>query len=207
LDDLLRLFQRVTNKTLIISRTLGIEGSQLLTPDDAFDPIKELNEQVDGTLSNLELLQLEYDALLEQYPDLAATLPALPLKVFSGRRGSRPGAARTVFFCYRIPRPDPALVAANGDENSAAGLRWSETAGFTVWLAYHLDSKRILTDAGAIADLIRSEPDTPRHCEIAQADLTEARRMMEKKLTADYLKTLQAPLGVSPVLKCWMEIN
>ena len=212
LDDLLRLFQRVTNKTLIISRTLGIEGSQLLTPDDAFDPIKELNEQVDGTLSNLEMLRLEYDALLEQHPDLAATLPALPLKVFSGRRGARPGAARTAFFCYRIPRPDPALVSVNGEENGAGaagagGLRWSETAGFTVWLAYHLDSKRILTDAGAIADLIRSGPDTPRHCEIAQADLTEARRMMEKKLTADYLKTLQAPLGVSPVLKCWMEIN
>ena len=54
LDELLRLFQRVTHKTLVISRTFGIEGRKLLTPDDDFDPVKELNEQCDGQLSDTE---------------------------------------------------------------------------------------------------------------------------------------------------------
>jgi hypothetical protein len=199
----LRLFQRVTNKALVISRTLGIEGRQLLTPDDAFEPVKELNEQVDGRLSDVELLRLEYDELVEKHPDLAAELPNLPLKVFSGKRGPQAGT-RAAFFCFRIPRPDSTLVPA-GD--APAEPRWSEAAGFTVWLCWHFDSKRIVTDASDIAELIRSTPDTPRHCAIEQNELTEARKSMEKKLVTDYLKTLQAPVGVSPVLKCWMEIN
>src|SRR6185369_11474106 len=62
LDELLKLFQRVTSKTIVISRTLGIEGRQLLTPDDEFDPVKELNEQCDGTLTDPEKLRLEYNA-------------------------------------------------------------------------------------------------------------------------------------------------
>jgi hypothetical protein len=85
LDELLRLFKRVTDKTLVISRTLGIEGRQLLTPDDQFDPVKELNEQCDGSLSDVEQLRLEYQALVEQHPALAAELTGLPLKVFSGK--------------------------------------------------------------------------------------------------------------------------
>jgi len=43
LDELLCLFQRVTRKTLVISLTFGVEGRKLLTPDDAFDPVHEIN--------------------------------------------------------------------------------------------------------------------------------------------------------------------
>jgi len=55
--------------------------------------------------------------------------------------------------------------------------------------------------------LIRSAPDTPRHTSVAQSTLTEARKKADKQLVTDYLKPLQAPMGVTPVLKCWMEIN
>src|SRR5208282_473299 len=92
LDELLKLFQRVANKTLIISRTLGIEGSKLLTPDDEFDPIKELNEQVDGTMSDTEQLRLEYNLLIKEHPELASKLPNFPLKVFSGKALPKPGS-------------------------------------------------------------------------------------------------------------------
>ena len=201
LDELLHLFQRVTSKTLVISRTLGIEGRTLLTPDDAFDPIKELNEQCDGTLSEAEQLRLEYTALVQAYPELAATLEKLPLKVFSGRVSPRPGA-RAVFLCYRIPRPDPDLIEAESGQP-----RWSDRAGFTVWLCYDLEGKRVLTEPGAIASLVRSEPDTPRHCAVDRAALSELRKRVEKQVIADYLRPLQAPVGVTPILKCWMELN
>lgn len=201
LDELLHLFQRVTNKTLVISRTLGIEGRQLLTPDDRFDPIKELNEQCDGALSEAEQLRLEYTSLLQAEPEMAATLESLPRKLFSGRACPRPGA-QAVFFCYRIPRPDPDLI-----EVEPGQPRWSDRAGFTVWLCYDLAGERVLTEPGAIAALIRSTPETPRRCAIDRAALSELRKRVERQVIADYLRPLQAPVGVTPILKCWMELN
>lgn len=201
LDDLLRLFQRVTHKTLVISRTLGIEGRQLLTPDDAFDPIKELNEQCDGTLSATEQLRLEYNALVMQYPERAAMLPGLPLKAFSGKAAPLL-TTPVVFFCFRIPRPDPNLM-----DTESGQPRWSDTAGFTVWACYDLEWKRVVTEPGAIAHFIRSQPDTPRQCTLDRAALSALRQHVERQLITEHLKPLQAPVGISPVLKCWMELN
>ncbi len=201
LDELLRLFQKVTNKVLVISRTLGIEGRTLLTPDDEFDPVKELNEQCDGTLSETEQLRLEYLELMKQHPDVAAVLAALPLKVFSGRAALQSGT-RAAFFCYRIPRPDPNLI-----ETETGQLRWSDSAGFTVWLCYDLNENRLITTSAAIANMIRSEPTTPRHCSIERKALAEVRKKVEKQIINDFLKPLQAPVGVTPILKCWMELN
>ncbi|MBS1223460.1 MAG: hypothetical protein H6R24_138 [Proteobacteria bacterium] len=217
LDELLRLFKRVTDKTLVISRTLGIEGRQLLTPDDQFDPVKELNEQCDGSLSDVEQLRLEYQALMEQHPALAAELAGLPLKVFSGKtlvcpstpsRGTVPpcpyptAVTGAVFFCYRIPRPNPNLI-----DTESGQPRWSDAAGFTVWACYDLEWKGVLTESGAMADWIRSQPDTPRRCVLDRAALSALRQQVEKQLIAEHLRPLQAPVGVGPVLKCWMELS
>ena len=209
LDELLRLFQRVTHKTLVISRTLGIEGRQLLTPDDQFDPIKELNEQCDGALGETEQLRLEYQTLVEQHPELAAALPGLPLKVFSGKAldsplpaGQGSGGRGVVFFCYRIPRPDPNLI-----DTESGQPRWSDAAGLTVWGCYDLEGQRVVTEPGAMADLIRSQPDTPRRCALDRAALSALRQQVERQLIAEHLKPLQAPVGVGPMLKCWMELK
>jgi hypothetical protein len=201
LDELLRLFQRVTKKTLVISRTLGIEGRMLLTPDDVFDPVKELNKQCDGTITDGEALRLEYNALLVSHPEIAAALNDMPLKAFSGKAGIKPDT-RAIFFCFRIPRPDNNLIDTESGEP-----RWSDPAGSTVWACYDTTGKKILTEPGAIASLIRSAPDTPRACKIDQATLSEVRKQVEKQIVVEYLKPLQAPIGVSPILKCWMEIS
>ena len=62
-------------------------------------------------------------------------------------------------------------------------------------------------EAPQIADVIRSTPDTPRRCEITTAALKQAREKLEKHIKNTYLKKVQAPLGVEPVLRAWMEIN
>ena len=201
LDELLRLFQRVTHKTLIISRTLGIEGRKLLTPDDDFDPVKELNEQCDGQLSDTESLRLEYERLMAEHPELAGQLATFPLKVFSGKAHPRPDS-KAVFFCYRIPRPESNLA-----ETETGEPRWSDASGLTVWACFDLANDKALTDVGAIATLIRSTPDTPRKTAVEHTTLSELRKKVEKQLTAEFLRPLQAPLGVAPVLKCWMELN
>ena len=201
LDSLLRLYNRVNRKTLVISRTFGIEGRKLLTPDDEFDPIKEINEQYEGEESDSEALRLEYEELVRLHPDLAAQLPELPLKIFSGRKTPQSGI-RAVFFCFRIPHPDPDLVQA-----SDGASRWSESAGETVWLCTDPEGKAIAETPRTIADLIRSLPDTAIHHSLDRAGLSKLREKVEKELIKTHLRSLQAPIGISPVLKCWMEIS
>jgi superfamily II DNA or RNA helicase/HKD family nuclease len=201
LDGILRLFQRVTHKTLIISRTMGIEGRKLLTPDDDFDPIKEINEQCDGHLSDTESLRLEYERLMTEHPELAGQLARFPLKVFSGKVSPKPDS-RAVFFCYRIPRPDSTLKNIDTDQPI-----WSDASGLTVWACFDIERKEVVTDTGSIANLIRSTINTPRKTIIQQTTLSELRQQVEKHLTTEFLRPLQAPIGVTPVLKCWMELN
>ena len=113
-----------------------------------------------------------------------------------------PLAGATIGDLERFPWPDPDLIEA-----APGQPRWSDRAGFTVWLCCDVDGRRVLTEPGAIANLIRSEPDTPRRCALARATLAELRKQVEKQVIADYLRPLQAPVGVTPILKCWMELN
>lgn len=43
LNAILTLYSKVTQKTLLISKTLGIEGRKLLTPEDDYEALKEFN--------------------------------------------------------------------------------------------------------------------------------------------------------------------
>jgi hypothetical protein len=58
-----------------------------------------------------------------------------------------------------------------------------------------------------IAAFIRSTPETPRVVALAQAKLHDTRLKVEKHIRNTYLKQVQAPVGVKPVLKCWMELT
>jgi hypothetical protein len=138
---------------------------------------------------------------VQGHPELAAELDSLPLKLFSGKQHPTSGV-KAVFLCFRIPRPDPDLVPLEGGE-----LRWSDRAGFTVWICSDLAGEHLASDPAAIADLIRSLPETPRRCAIDRADLSVLRKKVEKEVTKVHLRPLQAPPGVTPILKCWMELN
>ena len=201
LEDLLRLYQKVNRKVVTISRTLGIEHGKLLRPDDEYDLIKEINEQFDGKQSDTERLRLEYNLLLKEHPDLAAMLDEMPLKVFSGKEHPNLGT-KAVFFCFRVPRPDPDLVPGEDGQS-----RWSAIAGFTVWICSDVEGTKIVSDPGVIADFIRSLPDTPRRCKLDRAALSSLRQKVDKEITKTHLRALQCPPGVTPVLKCWMELN
>ena len=107
-----------------------------------------------------------------------------------------------MFFCYRIPRPD-----ANQKDIETEQPLWTDTAGLTAWACFDLQGKMVLTEAGAIAALIRSTSDTPRKTAIEHTSLSDLRKKVERHLIAEYLRPLQAPVGVAPVLKCWMELN
>ena len=105
LNKILSLYTRVTNKTLLISMTFGIEGRKLLTPEDDYDALREFNASYEGTRSRAEEMHLEYQKLMKQHPELANRLDMMPGSVFSGRRRLAKGS-HGVFFCYALPALD-----------------------------------------------------------------------------------------------------
>jgi superfamily II DNA or RNA helicase len=201
LDELLNLFKKVSNKTLLISKTLGIEGKKLLRPEDDFAALRDFDHQFEGEPTALETMHLEYQRLLAAHPDLPERLQALPGRVFSGKVHLQPGT-QAVFFCFALPGKDNS-VAAPVIESDA----WTLAAGRTEWLVLDLKSGKVLDDAATIDAVIHCEPETPRLCHIAQATLSDTRAKVEKHLKNGYLRQVQAPLGVVPQLIAWMELN
>lgn len=194
LNAILTLYTRVTQKALLISKTLGIEGKKLLTPEDDYDALKEFNQAYEGTRTAVEHMHLEYQALLQADPELEARLKRLPGATFSGRKRPARGV-RGVFFCYALPALDKEV----GD--------FTEAAGTTRWYLYDLDRNAILEETGEMIASIRSKPDTPRCCTTDQKTLVEIRSNVEKHIKNTYLKRIDAPVGVKPALRCWMELN
>lgn len=199
LNVLLSLYNNVAHKTLKISRTLGIEGQKLLTPEDDYEALRDFNEKYEGQTTSDEQIRLELQKLLGDDPTLAARLDQLPGRVFSGKQHPTPGT-RAVFFCYRLPRPDHSQTA-KGD------IPWTEEAGETRWYLHRISDQRLVEEPSAIIEAIRCISETPRHCEVPQPTLADIRLKIEKHIKNTWLKRMQAPIGVKPLLKAWMELN
>jgi hypothetical protein len=194
LDDLLRLFGKVALKTLRISKVFGIEGRKLLRPEDDFDALKDFLSTFEGSTTQTERMQLELERLLAADPELAGRLTALPGRIFSGKAHPQPGT-QAVFFCYALP----------GENRETQ--QWDEASGRSAWYLWLVADGRILDQPEEIHGYIRCEPSTPRQCAVAVPTLRDIRLKLEKHITQTYLKKVQAPVGVKPVLKCWMELN
>ena len=102
---------------------------------------------------------------------------------------------RGVFFCYALP----ALDTETGE--------FTDEAGSTRWYLYDFDRDVILEEPGEIVASIRSERQTPRNCTTDEKTLIGIRAKVEMHIKNSYLKRVDAPVGVKPSLKCWMELN
>ncbi|MGB7591760.1 MAG: helicase-related protein [Terriglobia bacterium] len=198
-DELLKLYSRVSHKVLRISKTFGIEGKKLLKPEDDYEALKDFTHAYEGTTSPIEQMRLEYQKLLKDHPDLLDRIAALPGRVFSGKAHPSTGA-KAVFFCFAMPAP---VGKTKPEENGT----WTEEAGDTKWYLVDLANEKIADDPAEIVKLIRSTPDTPRKQDIPKQTLSEIRAKVEKHIKNTYLKQVQAPIGVRPTLKAWMELS
>jgi len=86
-------------------------------------------------------------------------------------------------------------------------LPLTEEAGETRWYLYLLEKQALLEEPADIVAAIRCTPETPRRCIIEQAKLSEIRGKIEKHIKNTFLKAMQAPIDVKPILKAWMELN
>ena len=200
LDELLRLYQTVSRKTLKISKTFGIEGRKLLRPEDDYDALKDFAEGYEGTVSPVEAMHLELQALLKAQPDLEERLRTLPGRVFSGKAHIREGSR--VFFCYALPAQIRSEGTVEGQEPE-----WTLEGGAVQWYLYDLDTEKILEEATEIVEYIRSTPDTPRRSVIQRPTLQEVREKLDRYVKNSYLRKVQAPVGVAAELRAWMELN
>ena len=203
LDRLLRLHSRVANKTLRISKVLGIEGRKLLRPDDHFDDLKDFDEQYEGKTSFDETLHLEMQKLLIEAPELKDRIARYPTKMFSGKNTPESGVSG-VFFCYSLPAP---RQVTDNEVIDSIAERWSVDSGRVEWYFGHLDTGKITSDPRRIAELIRSTPETPRYTVTAKTTLIDLRKKVEREIKNDYLRRMNAPAGVKPELRAWMEIS
>ena len=191
LDKLLELYKTVSKKTLRISKTFGIEGKKLLTPDDDFEALKEFNSQYEGTTSTDEEMSLAYQDLMIANPDYDKTVEMLPKKMYSGRLSvSRSG----LFFCYELP-------------TKRADGTWSDGDGLYRWYLIDPITNDITENAYEIWKAIQCDPTEARYLSITEDQFKEIRETMKKHIKNSYMKSVQAPLDVKPRLVTWMQIK
>lgn len=193
LNDILSLYERVTNKALRISKTFGIEGRKFLTPDDDYDALREFNRQYEGTTTSTEEMYLAYQRLVQEYPAIMGRAHTVPRRLFSGKANLTQDV-KAVFFCYRLPA------------KNAAG-EWDEIAAFIRWYLYDMETNAITEDATRIMPLVECMPQTPRRTIVERKSLSEIRRQMDKHIINTYMKKVQAVQGMEAALLAWMELN
>ena len=191
LENLLSLYHTVSKKTLRISKTFGIEGKKLLTPEDDFEALKEFNSQYEGTPSADEEIALAYQDLLTQNPGYEDLVLTLPKKMHSGKLAS---TRKGFFFCYELP-----TKRADGS--------WTDGDGIYRW--YLLDPENdIITDQTyEVWKAIRCDKDEARYLNITQAQFNELKKKIDSYIKKNYMRAIQAPLGVKPRLVTWIQLG
>ena len=166
-----------------------------MTPEDDYDALKEFNHVYEGARTAIEEMHLEYQDLLQADPELEWRLQLLPGAVFSGRKRSPQGMLGVfLLLCSTSSRRGKPVTLPK-----MQGLRAGTSTNF--------DRAEVLEEPGDIAESIRSKPETPRKCFAEEKTLIKVRSIVEKYIKNTYLKRVDAPVGVKPSLKCWMELD
>ena len=190
LEQLLSLYHTVSKKTLRISKTFGIEGKKLLTPEDDYEALKEFNSQYEGETSADEEIALAYQQLLEANPDYEELLPSMPKKMYSGKLAS---TRKGYFFCYELP-------TKRSDDT------WSDGDGLYRWYLVDMDNNVIIDQTYEIWKAILCEKEEPRILTVTEDDFKVTKKKIDAHIKKNYMRAVQAPIGVKPRLVTWMQL-
>lgn len=190
LEKLLSLYYTVSQKTLRISKTFGIEGKKLLTPEDDYEALREFNSQYEGETSTDEEMALAYQNLLAENPDYDQTLLSLPRKMHSGKTASTKAG---YFFCYELP-------------SKRADGTWTDGDGLYRWYIVDPATGIVFDQAYEIWKAIECGREEPRRLETTEEDFAAVRKTIEAYIKKSYMRAVQAPIGVKPRLVTWMQL-
>lgn len=190
LEQLLSLYKTVSQKTLRISKAFGIEGKKLLTPEDDYEALKDLNSQYEGETTNAEEMALAYQELLIDNPKYEDYVQTLPKKMYSGKANSE---MKGYFFCYELPTKKP-----DGT--------WSKGNGIYRWYLLSENTGLITDQVYEIWNAIKCSETEPRELSVTEEQFTCAKKTMDAYIKKSYLKAIQAPLGIKPRLLTWIQV-
>jgi superfamily II DNA or RNA helicase/HKD family nuclease len=189
LEALLRLFTRITGKVLRINAALGIEGA-LLTPDDPEMTLKEFNRQYEGEESTEERMRRELRAIEQSLPELYASLPGLPLRLFSGKEWAAPTKLKPgLFCCYRVP---------NDPENATSEVYWFYREREKGHISDNLDD---------IWEVVKTEPEVKRTLTIGAGEIRGERDAIESSRVRKLMRNRGLPVTMRATLLCWLEVS
>lgn len=191
LEKLLSLYQTVSKKTLRISKTFGIEGKKLLTPEDDYEALKEFNSQYEGATSTDEEMALAYQDLLAANPGYDEKVLSLPKKMHSGKAVSTKSG---YFFCYELP-------------TKRADGTWTDGDGLYRWYMVDPVSGDVSDQVYEIWKAVQCEKDELRKLNTTEEDFSTVRKNIESYIKKSYMRAVQAPMGVKPRLVTWMQIS
>lgn len=191
LEQLLSLYSTVSQKTLRISRTFGIEGKQLLTPEDDFDALKDFNSAYEGTESHEEVIALAYQELVANNIEFTKLMQSYPAKISSGKTSI---SLKGIFFCYNLP-------------TKCEDGTWSNEHGINKWYILDSNSREINESTYEIWLAIKSCPDDIRNQNITEENFLKNRKIVESYINKTYMRSVQAPMGIHPELVTWMQLN
>ena len=191
LEQLLSLYRTVSQKTLRISKTFGIEGKKLLTPEDDYEALKEFNSQYEGATSSDEEMALAYQDLLAANPGYDDIVQTLPKKMHSGKATSTRSG---YFFCYELP-----TKRSDGS--------WSDGDGLYRWYMVDHATGDVYDQVYEIWKAIQCEQDEARKMNTTEEDFVEIRKKIESYIKKSYMRAVQAPVGVKPRLVTWMQMS
>ena len=191
LEKLLSLYHTVSKKTLRISKTFGIEGKKLLTPDDDYEALKDFNSQYEGKTSGDETIALAYQELMAANPNYEEDVKSLPKKMFSGVISS---GKKGYFFCYELP-----IKRVDGS--------WSNGDGMYRWYLLDEESGTVIQHPYDIWNAIKCNDSEPRVFSTTEEEFANKRKTIEDYIRKSYLRVVQAPVGIKPRLVTWMQLN
>lgn len=190
LEQLLNLYHTVSKKTLRISKTFGIEGKKLLTPDDDYEALKEFNSQYEGETSIDEKLALEYQKLLQDNPGYESIVLEMPQKIYSGKiKSNRKG----YFFCYELP-------------SKRADGNWTDGDGIYRWYIVDTEKSIVVDQTYEIWKSIVCEKEEKRLLRTTEEEFISSKKKIEAYIRKSYMRLMQAPISVKPRLVAWLQL-
>lgn len=197
IETLLTLYNRVQNKTLMISSTLGIPGGKLIDESDKYDDVKvfqAFKDEYNGDIAPIEELRLKWLELVKADPGLEDLVMRLP----DGISSAKPGKPSGVFVCRRVP-----VLTKLSDDSDAV---WTIEPGSVEWALRTEDGveRSLHTIETAVGAAPADKSETFSDKTTLQSRLREFERDETKRLRKQTQLPLDAP---APKTICWMEVQ